>query len=180
MRFYLDEENSNKNYSYATFEESIGGKPFFINKREISLIIPVINQGVYDLKTFNNGSQTPIYFDKSYYFFKDISEYFETLFIREDSIIKGEFNNKFKRGSQPDNQKSFYIELERGYNGSFFYGARWSVSASEFGVVIPESSRHSEDEQLFFKQFNTLSSDDLDFLLNNNQVELENFVKQLP
>lgn len=179
MTFYLDEENANDNYSYATFEESIGGCPTFIYRQEISLIIPVINQGIYDLKSFNNGGQTPIYFDRSYYIFRGVSELTESMSIREGGNFAGVFENKFQSNDQSINFKSYYIELEKGFNGSFFYGAGWKAKAREFGVLIPKNANQTEDETAFFKDIKTLSNADLDFLLNRNQTELEDFIATL-
>jgi hypothetical protein len=179
MTFYIDDENANQNYSYATFEESIGGRPIFIFKQEVSLLIPVINQGIYDLATFNGHSQIPIYCDKSYYLFKGVSECAEAISIRGRGTINGEFENKFRSTSHSANARSFYVELELGFNGEFTYAGGWRVKATEFGVLIPENSNQSEDEKTFFKEVEGLTKDDLDFLLNKRQPELEDFVATL-
>jgi hypothetical protein len=179
MKFYIDEENANQNYSYATFEESIGGRPLFIFKKEVSLIIPVINQGIYDLASFNDRSQIPIYCDKSYYLFKGVSECVEDISIRARGTINGEFEKKFHSNAHSGNARSYYIELEMGFNGQFTYGGVWRVKATEFGVLIPENANQSKDEKAFSKEVEELSKDDLDFLLNERQPELEDFVETL-
>lgn len=179
MKFYIDDENASQNYSYATFEESIGGRPILIFKRESSLIIPVINQGIYDLESFNGRSQTPVYFNKSYYFFRGISEYTESISVREDGSFRGEFENKFRDKFQSMDPKCYYIELEIGFNGEFVYAGGWRVKANEFGVLIPEGSRQTEDEKIFFKDVEGLTDEDMDFLLSKGQAELEDFIKTL-
>ena len=179
MKFYIDDENVNKNYSYATFEESVGGRPIFIFKQETSLIIPVINQGIYDLKSFNGCSQTPVYFDKSYYFFRGVTECTESISIREGSTFRGEFENKYLNVVKVKNPKSFFVELEMGFNGEFVYAGAWKVIASEFGVLIPEGANQTEDEKIFFKKVEGLTKDDKDFLLNNGQAEFDDFIATL-
>jgi hypothetical protein len=179
MKLYLDPENATGNYSYATFEESIGGAPLLINRKLFYLIIPVINQGIYDLVSFNNGSQTPIYLDRSYYFFKGVKEFNEDIAVREDKTIKGRFHNHFLSQVDTRNSYDYRVELEMGYNGTFYYAGNWKVKAMQFGVLIDEFSGQSEDEQKFFKNEENLNSQDREFLLNKNQLQLEEFISLL-
>lgn len=179
MKLYLDPDNATGNYSYATFEESIGGAPLLINRKLFYLIIPVINQGIYDLQSFNNGSQTPIYFDRSYYFFKGVKEFNEQIAVREDKTIKGRFHNHFQSQLDSSDNNEYRVELEMGYNGTFYYAGNWKVKAMEFAVLIDESSEQSEDEQKFFKNEETLNTQDKDFLLNKKQLHLDEFISLL-
>ena len=179
MRLYLDPNNATGSYSYATFEESIGGLPIFINRKLFYLIIPVINQGIYDLPSFNNGSQTPIYFERSYYFFKGVKELNEHIAVRENKTIKGRFHNHFQSKVDSRGNNDYRVELEMGFNGSFYYAGHWKVKATEFGVLIDEYSGQSEDEQKFFKNEESLNTQDRDFLLNKNQLHLEEFISLL-
>lgn len=179
MKYFRDQENPKNNYSYATFEESIGGKTQFICRQEIYLIVPVINQGIYNLKSFNNGSDIPLYFDRSYYFFKRVTELKEHISIRENHSIRGKFENIFVTQLKGKQQDQFHVELEMGYNGTFFYAATWKVKANEFGVLIPESSNHSLNDKEFFKNEQLLQGDDINFLLNREQIELDQFILTL-
>lgn len=180
MKYFRDEKNP-QNYSYATFEESLGGRPLFICKEDIYFIVPVINQGIYDLKSFNNGSSTPIYIDRSYYFFKGISELRESISIRENRSIKGKLENVFNAKEKGKGQNQFHVELDMGYNGDFFYAATWKVKSNEFGVLIPDTSRKSADDnnKQFFRNSESLHEDDINFLLNKGQSELDQFTATL-
>jgi hypothetical protein len=176
MKLYLDPDNATGNYSYATFEESRGA-PLLINRKLFYLIIPVINQGIYDLLSFNNGSQTPIYFDRSYYFFKGVKEFNEHIAIREDKTIKGRFHNHFLSQLDTRDNYDYRVNLEMGYNGTFYYAGNWKVKAMEFGVLIDESSGQSEDEQKFFKNEENLNTQDKEFLLNKKSVAIRQVYK---
>lgn len=175
MQFYKDSANANGEYSYATFEEGMGGAPIFVSKKSNYLIIPVINQGIYNLPVLNK-SEDPIYFDRSYYFFKGVAEFTEQISIRSNKTIKGSFHNHFLSAFNIENCYNYRVELEMGYNGNFYYACNWKVSAIEFGVLIDQSALSSRDEYKFFKDEHNLNTNDLDFLLNKNQIHLERFL----
>ena len=179
MDFYLDKENSTGNYSYATFEEAFGGRPRLILRNKAYLLIPVINQGIYDLQSFNNGSEIPIYIDYSYYFFSGIWELNEMISVRGDKSIRAHFENRFKSTTEYQTLEEFRIELEMGFNGEYLYAANWRVKAKQFGVLIPTHSKQSENDKLFFKDETSIDTIDRNFLLSKHQIHLEQFLSTL-
>ncbi len=179
MDFYLDPENSKGNYSYATFHEAFGGKPVLTFKQDTYLLVPVINQGIYDLPSFNNGSQTPVYFDYSYYLFLAVSEFTEIISIRENKGIRGEIEKTGRLNSGTAKSDEFKVELEMGWNGEYIYAATWRVKAKQFGVLIPSYSKQSENDKIFFKNEKSLDTTDMNFLLGVDQIYLEQYLSNL-
>jgi hypothetical protein len=181
MQYCLDIQNYKDDYCYNTFETSLAGEPLLILKEYLYFIIPVLNLGVYGLKSFKDGLDEITFIDKSYYFFRDIVMYEENVSLRKGGSFFGHYINKYK--SEFFENKFQYnlhkIEMEMGKTKNYLYGATWKVWAKEFGILIPENSLESMYEEDFRVNIVNLTQLETNFLESENQAELNEFILRL-
>jgi hypothetical protein len=182
MKFYIDEQNSKGDYCYHTFESSLSGEPLLILKKHLYLVIPTINLGIYDLKSFKDGLGEITFIDKSYYIFSKIFFYEESTSLRDERGLFGNLKTIYEsKNALPQSYSNdlYKIEMETGITKNYCYGAVWNVRCESFGIMIPENSLESMNEK-DFKIFSYNVSDiDLCFLTNQNQNELNESIEKL-